>query len=256
MKRRRHRWVWWPRSNANARRSASGTIIYTGGSDSPTLRARLFSHYRLWRAQRDWSRRLRRHDLPRFYRRAKPNDVRDLVVTGRSWTVGDFLPAGFDAYLRLPNPFWKIVAAHTENAILHGADGREGTWAKPVRCSEVAEANGRRMTRETTWSHICGPHDAHLATSPDQVWSWAPHECDLDPVTAQRLFQLLASETNPNDRCLCGQWEGGSSGWDTDVLLARDTDVLLATRHWSYFVWRARFGDVARWLQVAVLDTT
>lgn len=199
------------------------------GARSSTRRERnpdapgpLRSRYRLWRAQRDWSLRLRRQDLPGIYRRAKQNDVRDLVVTGRSWTVGDFLPVGFDAYLRLPNPFWKIVETHTENAVLHGADsgdGREDTWAKPVRCSEVAEANGRRMTRDTPWSQICGPHDAHLAVSPDQVWSWAPNECDLDPVTAQRLFRLLASETSPNDWCLCGQWEGGSSGWDTDVLL-------------------------------------
>ena len=196
--------------------------MYAAGTESPTLRDRLLSRYKLWWAQRDWSRKLRGHDLPRFYRRAKQKDVRGLVVTGGSWTVGDFLPVGFDAYLRLPNPFWKIVAAHTENAVLHSADSsdsREGTWAKPVRCSEVAQANGRRMTGKTAWSHICGPHDAHLAVSADQAWSWAPNECDLDPGTAQRLFQLLANETSPNDRCLCGQWEGGSSGWDTDVLL-------------------------------------
>lgn len=217
--------------------------MYTAGPESPTLRDRLLSRCRLWRAQRDWKRKLRRHDLPRFYRRAKQNDVRDLAVTGRSWTVGDFLPVGFDAYLRLPNPFWKIAAAHTENAVLHGGDRREGTWAKPVRCSEVAEANGRRMTRDTAWSDICGPHDAHQAVGPDQAWTWAPNECDLDPVTARRLFQLLASDTGANDRCLCGQWEGGCSGWDTDVLLV--------TRGWNYFVWRARFGDVARYLQQA-----
>ena len=242
MQRRIHRWIWWRRSNANTPRGASGTIIYAAGTESPTLRNRLLSRYRLWRAQRDWRRRLRKSDLPRFYRRAKQNDVRDLVVTGRSWTVGDFLPVGFDAYLRLPNPFWKIVAAHTENAVLHGAGhDREGTWAKPVRCSEVAESNGRRMTRDTAWSHICGPHDAHLAASPDQAWSWAPNECDLDPVTAQRLFRLLASETRANDRCLCGQWEGAGSAWDTDVLLV--------TRGWNYFIWRARFGDVVRYLQ-------
>ena len=184
------------------------------------------------------------HDLPRFYRRATQSDVHDLVVAGKSWTVGDFLPAGFDASLRLPNPFWKIVAAHTENAVRHDADdgdGSEDTWAKPVRCSAVAEANGRRMTHDTRWGHICGPRHAHLAASPDQVWSWAPHECDLDAVTAERLFKLLASQTGPGDQCLSGQWEGGSSGWDTDVLLV--------TRYWNYFVWRARFRDVAEWLR-------
>ena len=233
---------------ANGRPAAqlSGTIMYAAGTEHPRLRDRLLSRYRFWQAQRDWRQKLRTHDLPRFYRRAKQSDVRGLEVAGRSWTVGDFLPVGFDGYLRLPNPFWKTVAAHTENAVLHGADsgdGRERTWAKPVRCSEVAERNGRRMTRDAPWSHICGPHDAHLAVSPDQGWSWAPYESDLDPVTAQRLFQLLASETSTNDRCLCGQWEGGSSDWDTEAALV--------TRHWNYFIWRARFDDVGRWLRQA-----
>ena len=58
---------------------------------------------------------------------------------------------------------------------------------------------------------------------------------------AEALFRILASESGPNGRCLCGQWEGGSNGWDTNVLLV--------TRGWSYFVWRARLQDVAAWLQ-------
>lgn len=185
----------------------------------------------------------RMYDLPGFYRRAKQRDVEGLVVGGRSWTVGDFLPVGFEAYVRLPNPFWKIVAEGTEGALVHQADGGdvlEDTWAKPVPCSEIAAGNGLRMTHDTAWGHICGPHDRHLAASPDQAWSWAPRESDLDPLMAVRLFRLLARETGPKDRCLSGQWEGGSD-WDTNVLLV--------TRGWNYYVWRARFRDVVAFLQ-------
>ena len=57
---------------------------------------------------------------------------------------------------------------------------------------------------------------------------------------AEQLFRLLARETGPNDRCLSGKWEGGSD-WDTEVLLV--------TRYWNYFVWRARFRDITVWLQ-------
>lgn len=227
------------------RRGSSGTVILAAGTEPPTLRERLRSLCWLWRARRNWNRELRKQDLPRFYRQAKQSDVHGLVVTGPGWTVGDFLPEGFEAYVRLPNPFWKIVPAQTETAILHRADSgdisREDAWAKPVPCSAVAEENGLRMTHESRWGQICGPHDRHLAASPDQAWSWAPHECDLDPVRAERLFALLASETGSRDRCLCGQWEGGSNGWDTDVLLV--------TRYWNYFVWRARLPEVAEWLQ-------
>ena len=183
------------------------------------------------------------HDLPRFYRRAKQSDVAGLVVDGRSWTVGDFVPVAFEAYVRLPNPFWKIVAEGTDGALLHqpdsGDDG-EDTWAKPVSCSEIAAGNGLRMAHDTKWSEISGPADRHLAASPDQAWSWAPRESDLDPLMAAQLFRLLARETAPKDRCLSGQWEGGSD-WETDVLLV--------TRGWNYYVWRGPFSDIAEFLQ-------
>ena len=240
---------WWPwRRRRRRRRGGSGLLVYAAGTPGPsTLRDRLLARYRLWHARRK-SRahtraRRRRYDLPRFYRRAKPTDVQGLVVTGKSWTVGDFLPVGFEACVRLPNPFWKIVAKDTAGALVHPADGgdrREDTWATPVPCSEVAAANGLRMTHDAGWPEICGPHDRHLAARPDQAWSWAPRECDLDPLMAERLFRLLARETDPRDRCLAGQWEGGSD-WTTRVLLV--------TRGWNYFVWRAPFRDVAAWLQ-------
>ena len=193
----------------------SGTLVHAAGTPaSDTLLNRLRTRYRLWRARRDWRRSRRMYDRPRFYRRARQSDVDGLLINGTSWTVGDFLPVGYQAQARLPNPFWKIVAESTEGAMLHKADtgdGRDDTWVKPVSCAEVAAANGLRMTHDSGWSEICGPHDAHLAASPDQAWSWAPHECDLDPLMAERLFRLLASETGPTDRCLCGQWEGGGS---------------------------------------------
>ena len=73
--------------------------------------------------------RRRMYDLPRFYRRARQGDIEGLVVNGRSWTVGDFLPVGFEAYVRLPNPFWKIVAKDTEGALVH----QDEEWRRPRR---------------------------------------------------------------------------------------------------------------------------
>ena len=215
--------------------------VYT--ADTPRqmgLRDHALMRYRLWQHRREW----RKSDMPGFYKRARQGDVEGLAIRGDSWTVGDFLPEGFEAHVRLPNPFWKVVPPNTEGAIAFEAGGGEdieGHWAKPLRHSEVAEASGLRMTHDANWGAICGAHDGHLAASPDQVWSWAPHECNIEPFVAEALFRILASESGPNGRCLCGQWEGGSNGWDTNVLLV--------TRGWSYFVWRARLQDVAAWLQ-------
>lgn len=142
---------WWPlRRRRLSRRSGSGLLVYPAGTPGrSTLRDRLLGRYRLWRALRK-SRahtraRRRMYDLPRIYRRAKQSDVEGLAVSGKSWTVGDFLPVGFEAYVRLPNPFWKIVAKDTEGALVHQDEsgvGREDIWTKPVPCSEVAADNG------------------------------------------------------------------------------------------------------------------
>ena len=244
MKRGRSLRRWWQRRRRKHRR-ASGTIVYAAVTPGPTtLGNRLIARYRVWQARRKGNAHPRKYDLPSFYRRARQGDVDGLIVSGRSWTVGDFLPVGFEGYLRLPNPFWKIVAEGTDGAIVHAADSggdREDTWVKPVPCSEVAETNGLRMTHNSHWGQICGPHDRHLAASPDQIWNWAPSECDLDPLMAERLFRLLARETAPQDRCLSGQWEGANHDWATDVLLV--------TRGWNYYVWRAPFRETVEWLQ-------
>lgn len=85
------------------------------------------------------------YDLPRFYRRAKQSDVDGLIINGTSWTVGDFLPVGYEARVRLPNPFWKIVAENTEGALLHKADtgdGHDDTWVDPFRAPRLARRTG------------------------------------------------------------------------------------------------------------------
>lgn len=88
-----------------------------------------------------------------------------------------------------------------------------------------------------------GHRGGRFSTGPTAAtgWSWTPRECDLDPFTAERLLRLLARETDPKQRCLSGQWEGGSSHWDTDVLLV--------PRGWNYFVRRASFRNIAEWPQ-------
>ena len=215
--------------------------LYTAGAPQKMrLRDHLLMRYRLWQHQR----KRRESELPGFYKRAGRGDVEGLVIRGDSWTVGDFLPEGFEAYVQLPNPFWKIVPPNTEGAVHFEPEPGENAqdqWAKPLRHSEIAEAHGLRVTQDTDWDAICRARDAQLAANQNEVWSWPPHECNIEPFVAQALFRILLSESGPNCRCLSGQWEGGSANWDTDVLLV--------TRGWNYFIWRARLKRVAAWLQ-------
>ncbi len=167
----RRRRLWWPfRHRPHA--EATVVIRHAGPLPRMTLREHVVVRHRVWKGQRDIRRMRRESELPRFYKRAAGRDVDGLTINGASWTVGDFLPVGFDAYVRLPNPFWKIVAVGTEGAILHpryDSEDEEAVWAKPLHCAEVATANGLRMAHDTSWGAICDPRERARGSSPDAL---------------------------------------------------------------------------------------
>lgn len=182
--------------------------------------------------------------LPSIYTRAGAGDIDGIVVDGDGGAVGQFVPAGFEAYAWLPNPAWKWTAPGAEGAIENFVDDREGgLWAKPVKWTDVAKASGLDMHKETRWSDIAGPtiEYGNRAVSPEQAWTWGPREGTLESVVAESLFNLLSRWTQTGDRCLSGKWEGAvGREWRADVKLA--------TPHWDYFIWACKFGDLREWL--------
>lgn len=193
-----------------------------------------------WRARRVLGDLVEEPRLPSFYEPAAPDDVAGMEMDGSG--VGEFVPSGFEACAWLPNPAWKWVRPESEGATPDFRDDRPGQWAKPVKWSEVAASTGKAMNERARWPEISGPSTEHgsLALSPDQTWTWGPTEGTLEPSIAKTLCKTLTHWTDLEDRCLCGIWEGGSSGWDTKVKLVGP--------HWTYFVWACRFGDLTDWL--------
>ena len=182
------------------------------------------------------------HKRPSFYSQATLSDVAGLEFDESSRGVGQFIPAGFESYLWLPNPAWKWVAPETEGAVPNRpSSDLSGLWVKRAKWSEVAEANNKRMNKDTGWYEICGPctESGRWALSPDQNWTWAPVEDSFEPEYANDLFDILSPWTSMDDRCLCGQWEGSSTGWDSKVRTG--------TRSWTYDVWSCRLGDLIDW---------
>lgn len=198
--------------------------------------------YMIWLAQRSED-SPRERSIPTIYAPATREDVAGLSIRGPSWTVGDFLPVGFEAYAWLPNPIWIAVPPGTGGAIAgeeSASDG--GRWWKPLKWSEIAAANGVRMTKHTGLHEIGEPFEpqAKGRAGAGSDWDWYPSEGTLEPFVADELCSILGRETEADDTCLVGQWEGDSS-WHTEVLLL--------TPHWNYFIWRASFGDLADWLR-------
>lgn len=206
-----------------------------------------------WRPIRDFLRwfhmmRIARHAqesprerrIPAFYTPATREDVDGLTIRGPSWTVGDFMPSGFEAYAWLPNPIWVAVPPGTDGAVSDTqSSGEHRSW-KPMKWSEAAAAHGVTMTKDTEMHEIWGPPDPNTGRPVDPGDDWYQSEGTLEPFIADMLFSILNGETGWGNTCLVGQWEGGSNWY---------TEVKLLTPHWSYFIWRAALGDLAEWLR-------
>ena len=178
---------------------------------------------------------------PSFYSPANKSDVEGFEISPVGRGIDGHVPLGFEAYVWLPNPAWKWVEPNQEAAVAFETNNEATLMALPIKWSEVAAANGKHMHKSARWGEICGPctDNWDRALSPSQNWTWAPREQDITQSTVNILATLISQWTLPNDRCLSGKWEGGSS-WDTDNRLA--------FAHWTYYVWSCRFRDLFDWL--------
>ena len=105
------------------------------------------------------------------------------ALTGSTNTLGEILPAGFDAYVRLPHPYWREVPQGTDGAIYDPPDSstEAGVWLKPVRRLDGAPAD-----QSTIWPSI----ESVMGT----------------PTVIPAVMDVLRAEAG-NVICLCGFWE-------------------------------------------------
>ena len=104
-------------------------------------------------------------------------------MAGSINTVGEILPAGFEAYVRLPHPYWRDVPEGTDGATFDpsGSSPEGGVWTKPVRGAE--------------------------AKIPDEVGLWPPIEGTMGaPSVMTAVTDVLRAETG-NVSSLCGFWK-------------------------------------------------
>jgi hypothetical protein len=109
------------------------------------------------------------------------------------WLPADSLvPPGFAAYARVLHPAIRWV------------DDRE----VPVRWSQVAAADSRRVDAASTWEAVAGQW------APDGrpgLWDDEPIEGQPAPQQTARLITLLAAFTTDPDRCRYAVWDGYGS---------------------------------------------
>ncbi|MCZ0945206.1 MAG: hypothetical protein OXJ53_19305 [Gammaproteobacteria bacterium] len=113
--------------------------------------------------------------------------------SGRRDTVGEKVPAGFEAYVRIPHPKWEKVSEGTAGSIFY-----HGCWMRPV------------------------PYDA-------EVDAIVADEGQLIGPWAETLFEVLVEESPlPNAECVCGLWEGfGTRGRPATAHITIGVDLYL-----------------------------
>ena len=120
---------------------------------------RWFYMVRMIRLARHAEESPRERRIPSIYTPARRGDVDGLTIRGPSWTVGDFVPVGFEAYAWLPNPIWVAVPPETDGAVSGTESSCEGRSWKPMKWSGAAAAHGVVMTKDTEMQEIWGPPD-------------------------------------------------------------------------------------------------
>ncbi len=119
---------------------------------------------------------LGRFETPSFYEPVEDAECAQWYVARlrrSGWTVGVFVPQGFEAYVRIPHPRWKQVPQSTPGAIFHC-----GFWCRAVAFDSDPQT--------------------HVADEGQLVGPWA----DV-------LFETLGDVSSSFDeKCICGLWEG------------------------------------------------
>lgn len=221
--------------------------MFVAASKSPGNRIPFSVGMRLllakWRFQKD-PRLKRNPSPPTFYTPAKLSDVEGFKINPNGHGVGAVVPMCYESYVWLPNPAWKWVEPERDGAVVYESRGLEADlWALPVKWSEVAAANGKQMNKKAQWTEICGPHTNYgeRAVLPNQNWTWAPRQQNIEPSAVHTLAEVLSQWTSRGDRCLSGQWEGSGFDWETKARIEFPD--------WTYYVWSCRFGDLIDWLK-------
>ena len=111
------------------------------------------------------------------------------ALEGSPNSVGEIAPAGYEAYVHLPHPYWAEVSPHTAGSFYDPPDSEaeSGYWWKPIRRSEVARprrADGNRSPLEP-------PTDSAMGAPP----------------LIHPLIGVLRSHTPADMACLCGFWK-------------------------------------------------
>ncbi len=161
------------------------------------------------------------------------------MIKAQDQTLRTILPPSFEAHARIMHPGWARVPRSTEGAVVI----RKDTWAKPVFWSEIAAATGLRVDGRTALGPIYRlATEANRAAPPAPIWTYPPEEDGTsDPTTIAALFAHLASATPPDVQCWCGFWEGYG--------MQRPATVQFRAANDAYWLYGAKFGDLANWWQ-------
>lgn len=127
--------------------------------------------------------------------------------------LGDWLPGGFDAYVRVLHPFSRDrpeAGGWAEWEAMHGwEEAPELVDESRIPWRDAAAAFGRSLGATTRSEQVLGvPWGEQEATAPDGWRYSTPEEGSLDGRTLAALMPTLLAHTATPDRGVAAVWEG------------------------------------------------
>lgn len=110
------------------------------------------------------------------------------ALEGSPNSVGHIVPAGYEAYVHLPHPYWAEVSPGTEGSFYSPPDSESesGYWGRPIRRSEIVQLEDARGN----WPPLGPPIDSAMGAPP----------------LIHPLIDVLRRHTPEDMTCVCGFW--------------------------------------------------
>ena len=171
--------------------------------------------------------------------------------SGPLWTLHRSIPRGFERYVRIFHPWWRLAAATTEQELaFRRSGGVDHSHLTPVRWKDQAEKMGAQLTATSRL------HDFASSDVPDfdeldafvvngNAGMMPPYEGELSRDMGEAIFTAVSAFSGESCECICAFWEGFPD------VSAIDAPVIDGMAQGEHRLFSANLAEVLKaWLSV------
>ena len=145
--------------------------------------------------------------------------------SGPLWTLHRSIPRGFERYVRIFHPWWRLAAATTEQELAFRRSGgvdHSHLDLTPARWKDQADKVGAQLTATSLWrdfasSDTLSPDKFDELIATGNAGIIPPDEGKLSRDMGEAIFTAVSAFSGEACECICAFWEGFGSLTDIDA---------------------------------------